>query len=199
MHRQVLFYRELILGLWAAWLLYWAVMAANVKVTRQRQSLASRLAHLLPLLLGAWLIFEPRRLGWLSMQVLPETSARYLLGLVLAALGFGFAVWARVHLGSNWSGTVTLKEGHELIRSGPYALVRHPIYTGLLLAFLGSAIACGEVRAFLGLAIVLFSFVRKLRMEEALMHATFPAQYPRYSAEVPALLPFTKARRSAPR
>jgi protein-S-isoprenylcysteine O-methyltransferase Ste14 len=104
-----------------------------------------------------------------------------------------------VHLGRNWSAAVTLKHAHELIRSGPYARVRHPIYTGLLLAFLGSAIACGEPRALLGVAIILFAFVRKLRIEETLMRATFPAEYARYRAEVPALLPFTKVRRSAPR
>jgi protein-S-isoprenylcysteine O-methyltransferase Ste14 len=192
--------RELILALWVAWLLYWAFAAAKAKSTQRRESLALRLSHILPLLLGAWLISGPRlRWGWLSTPLLPETPARYVLALLLVALGLGFAVWARVHLGGNWSGTVTLKQAHELIRSGPYAHVRHPIYTGLLVAFLGTAIACGAPCALLGLAIILFSFVRKLRREETLMRATFPADYPRYSAEVPALLPFTKARRSAPR
>ncbi len=197
---QLLVFHELILALWVAWLLYWAFAAANAKRTERRESLASRLLHILPLLLGAWLIFGPRqRWGWLSTPLLPEAPARYGLALVLVALGLGFAVWARVHIGRNWSGTVTLKHAHELIRSGPYACVRHPIYTGLLAAFLGSAIARGEPRALLGLAIIAASFVRKLRIEEALMRATFPAEYPRYSAEVPALLPFTRARRSAPR
>jgi protein-S-isoprenylcysteine O-methyltransferase Ste14 len=197
---QPLVARQLILALWVAWLLYWAFAAANTKSTQRRESLTLRLSHILPLLVGAWLIFAPQpRWGWLSTPLLPETPARYLLALVLVAFGFGFSVWARVHLGGNWSGAVTLKQAHELIRSGPYAQVRHPIYTGLLVAFLGSTIACGEPRALLGLAIILFSFVGKLRREEALMRATFPAEYPRYSAEVPALVPFTKARRSAPR
>jgi protein-S-isoprenylcysteine O-methyltransferase Ste14 len=198
MHVSVI--RELILALWVVWLLYWAWAALNAKTTQRRESLTSRLSHILPLLVGAWLIFAPRlRWGWLSTPLLPATPARYLLALVLVAFGFGFSVWARVHLGRNWSAAVTLKHAHELIRSGPYARVRHPIYTGLLVAFLGSAIACGEARALLGVAIILFAFVRKLRIEETLMCATFPAEYARYRAEIPALLPFTKVRRSAPR
>jgi protein-S-isoprenylcysteine O-methyltransferase Ste14 len=200
MQRQVFVSRELTLALWLAWLLYWAVSAAHAKTTQRRESLTSRLSYFLPLLLGAWLISGPGlRWGWLSMPLLPQMPARSLLALALVALGLGFSVWARVHLGRNWSGAVTLKQGHELIRSGPYAYVRHPIYTGLLVAFLGTAIECGEACALLGLAIVLFSFVRKLRLEEALMRARFPAEYPRYCAEVPALLPVIRARRSVPR
>jgi protein-S-isoprenylcysteine O-methyltransferase Ste14 len=118
---------------------------------------------------------------------------------VLLALGLAFTVWARVYLGRNWSGTVTLKEGHELIRSGPYTYVRHPIYTGLLVALLGSAVACGELRAMIGLGLVAGAFIRKLRIEERFMREIFPGQYERYCAEVPALVPFTKARRSEPR
>jgi protein-S-isoprenylcysteine O-methyltransferase Ste14 len=104
-----------------------------------------------------------------------------------------------VHLGGNWSGSVTVKEGHELIRSGPYAYVRHPIYTGLLAAVLGTVIVSDTVRAVIGLAIIAAALVRKLYTEERFMCETFTGQYQRYSAEVPALIPFTKPRRSAPR
>jgi protein-S-isoprenylcysteine O-methyltransferase Ste14 len=118
----------------------------------------------------------------------------------LLAAGLGFAVWARVHLGRNWSGTVSVKEDHELIRSGPYAYVRHPIYTGILAAVLGTAIASGTVRALIGLVIIAAALVRKSHIEERFMRETFPGQYERYSAEVPALIPFLRgARRSAPR
>jgi protein-S-isoprenylcysteine O-methyltransferase Ste14 len=196
-------YRQVIAALWLAWILYWLWSAASTKTTQRRESRASRLSHVLPLLLGAWLIFQPRLylpgLPWLSRPLLPASDARCLVALLLVAAGLAYAVWARVHLGGNWSGSVTQKEQHELIRTGPYAQVRHPIYTGLLLALLGSALACGEPRALAGLAIVVLAFVRKLRIEERFMGELFPQQYARYRAEVPALVPLTGARRSAPR
>jgi protein-S-isoprenylcysteine O-methyltransferase Ste14 len=200
MHHSVLIYRQLMLGLWLAWLLYWVIAALGAKTTRRRESLGSRLSHVVPLLVGVALIVWPRvPWEWLSLPLLPHRPLTYAAGLVLVMLGLAFTVWARLHLGRNWSGTVTLKEGHELIRSGPYAYVRHPIYTGLLVALLGSAVACGELRAMIGLSVVAGAFIRKLRIEERLMREIFPGQYQRYCAEVPALIPFTKLPRSAPR
>jgi protein-S-isoprenylcysteine O-methyltransferase Ste14 len=192
--------RQLILGLWLAWLLYWLVSAVTAKPTQRRESLASRLSHMLPLAIGVYLIVSPRLpIPWLSAPLLPPGPARYGLALTLVAAGLAFTVWARVHLGKNWSGTVTQKAGHELVRSGPYAYVRHPIYTGLLAALLGGAVALGEPRGFLGVLIVLAAFGHKLRIEEGFMRELFPGEYPRYMSEVPALVPFTRARRSAPR
>jgi len=114
----------------------------------------------------------------------------YLVGVLVLAGGLAFTVWARVILGRNWSGTVTLKEGHELIRSGPYRFVRHPIYTGLLVAFAGSAIARGEWRGLVALAIAFAALWRKLKLEERWLGETFGDAYERYRAEVPALIPF---------
>jgi protein-S-isoprenylcysteine O-methyltransferase Ste14 len=111
------------------------------------------------------------------------------VGAALTAAGLLFTVWARVHLGTNWSGTVTLKRGHELITSGPYAFVRHPIYTGLLLAFLGSALARDEWRGVLALALVALALWRKLRNEERWMREQFGDAYSAYSKRVAALVP----------
>jgi protein-S-isoprenylcysteine O-methyltransferase Ste14 len=116
--------------------------------------------------------------------------AAYWLGLIMLAAGIAFAVWARHDLGRNWSGTVTVKQNHELIRSGPYRLVRHPIYTGLLLAILGTAIAFGEWRGLLAFGLLTGSLLLKLRIEERFMSESFPKEYARYRAEVPALIPF---------
>ena len=200
MHTSALIYRQLMLGLWLAWLLYWVSAAIGAKTTQRRESLLSRLSHVVPLLIGLTLIVWPRvPWGWWSLPLLPHRPLTYAVGLALVMLGLAFTVWARLHLGRNWSGTVTLKEGHELIRSGPYAYVRHPIYTGLLVALLGSAVACGELGALIGWCVVAGAFIRKLRIEERFMREIFPGQYQRYCAEVPALVPFTKLPRSAPR
>ena len=193
-------------GLWIAWALYWVVSARGAKRTRRRESLASRLSHVLPLAAGVALIAWPHHpgkswtwAGWMSWQLVPPGPLRLGSALALTVAGLAFTVWARMHLGGNWSGTVTLKEGHELIRTGPYGWVRHPIYSGLLLALLGSALACGELRALIGLAVVTAAFGRKLLIEERFMRESFPEQYHEYCAEVPALIPFPRPRRSAPR
>ena len=115
-------------------------------------------------------------------------SAAAIAGLGIPA-GIAFAVWARQYLGRNWSGTVTVKQDHELIRTGPYRLVRHPIYTGLLLAILGTAVAFGEWRGLLAFALLTGSLLLKLRVEERFMSESFPEPYARYRAEVPALIP----------
>ena len=183
--------------LWWGWGLYWMLSALRNKATQRRESLPSRLAHLLPLALGGALIAWPQppgsALGW---RLWPPSLAAYWMGVALVITGLAFAVWARAHLGRNWSGTVTIKEDHELIRSGPYAYVRHPIYTGLLAALLGTTLASGTVHAAIGLAIIAAALVRKSRVEESFMREIFPDTYPRYSAEVPALIPFTRTTHS---
>jgi protein-S-isoprenylcysteine O-methyltransferase Ste14 len=194
------FYRHLIAWLWCAWALYWALTALSSKTTVRRESLVSRIGYVAALLVGAVLIFgRDLPWSWLGARLWPRSFGAYWCGVALLAAGLAFSVWARVHLGRNWSGSVTVKEGHELIRSGPYALVRHPIYTGLITAVAGTAITYGTVRALLGLVIITASFLRKLAAEERFMRETFPGEYERYRASVPALIPFTKPRQSAPR
>jgi protein-S-isoprenylcysteine O-methyltransferase Ste14 len=95
-----------------------------------------------------------------------------------------------VHLGGNWSATVTVKESHALVRTGPYRFVRHPIYTGLLVALIGAAVARGDVQGFVADAIAFAAFWRKLRIEERWMQETFGDAYARYRVEVAALIPF---------
>jgi len=199
--RDPQFYRHLILWAWCAWALYWLIASIGNKATQRREPLGSRLAHVLPLLIGGVLL-GVRELPWaavLGTRLWPRSFLIYCVGFAILIAGLAFAVWARVHLGRNWSGSVTVKAGHELIRSGPYACVRHPIYTGLITAVLGTAIISGTLRAALGLVIITLSLVRKLRTEEAFMRDTFPGEYQRYCAQVPALIPFTRVPRSAPR
>jgi protein-S-isoprenylcysteine O-methyltransferase Ste14 len=200
MHRDALLYRQLIWLLWGAWALFWVVSATRSKATQLRESPGSRLAHVVPLTVGGVLIaWHDMPWAWLTQRLWPRSLTGYWVGVAVLTAGLAFAIWARVHLGRNWSGTVTVKEGHELIRSGPYAWVRHPIYTGIITAVLGTAIASGTVRAALGLAIIIVALQRKLHIEEGFMRHTFPGEYQRYAAAVPALIPFTRLRRSAPR
>jgi len=134
-----MFYRHLISWPWLAWALYWAISAASTKTTQRREPLGSRLAHIGPLVVGAILLgWREVPWPWLAQRLWPRAALPYFAGLLLVYAGLAFAVWARVHLGRNWSGSVTVKQHHELIRSGPYARVRHPIYTGLLTAVLGT-------------------------------------------------------------
>ena len=194
--RDPQFHRHLIVWLWCAWALYWGLTALSSKTTVRRETPASRGGYVATLAVAAALIALPGW-GWLGARLWQRSFGAYWCGVTLLAAGLAFAVWARVHLGRNWSGSVTVKEGHELIRSGPYAWVRHPIYTGLIAAVAGTAITSGTVRAFLGLVVVAGSLLWKLRAEERFMRETFPGEYERYSATVPALIPFITPRQSA--
>ena len=177
--------------LWLGWLGYWMVAARNVKATRRSEPYASRISRVVLILLAAALMaFHRQPFAWLGSRFLPGVAAVYWVGLLVTAAGIAFSIWARVNLGRNWSGLVTVKDDHELIRSGPYGLVRHPIYTGLLLSVLGTAVAFGEWRGSIAFALLTVSFVIKLRVEERFMSETFGEQYQRYRAKVPALIPF---------
>ena len=201
MTRDPQIYRHTIAWLWIAWALFWLVMAIGTKRTQRREPPGSRLGYVLIGVIGGLLIAW-RGLPWapfMNLRLWPRAPLPYWIGVVVLIAGLAFAVWARVHLGSNWSGSVTVKEGHELIRTGPYGYVRHPIYTGLVAGLLGTAICSGTLRAALGLVIITAALTRKLRTEERFMRETFPAEYPDYAASVPALIPFARPRRSAPR
>jgi protein-S-isoprenylcysteine O-methyltransferase Ste14 len=122
------------------------------------------------------------------VQALPAGPVLPALGAVLTVAGLGLAVWARRHLGREWSGLVTLKEGHRLIRTGPYRTVRHPIYSGLLLAVFGTALAIGQWRGVIAVVCNLIGLLRKVQVEETLMVRTFP-EYREYRQRTAALIP----------
>ena len=161
-------------GLWLLFGVYWLASAFKRKKTKQRETILQRFGYTLPLGLGLYFLYQPHLLyGWLRGRFLPVGPVGGWLGVALTGGGIAVAVWARWHLGTNWSGVVTLKEGHELIRTGPYRSIRHPIYTGILLALLGTAITIGEVRALLAVAIAGFSFYIKARREELFLSQEF--------------------------
>lgn len=187
-------FNQMFAGIWLLWLLYWAISAIRVKPAVRTESASSRLGrHLLLLMLAAILVFHRfARLNhtFLNDRFVPDQPWVIWLGFFLTVAGLAFTCWARVVLGRNWSGIVQLKRDHELIVRGPYRIVRHPIYTGLLLAFFGTALVIGEWRALVGTALVAIAFWRKLRLEERWMCELFGDQYRHYMRDVKALVPW---------
>jgi protein-S-isoprenylcysteine O-methyltransferase Ste14 len=184
-------YRFLIPAMWISWALYWWIKSINVKMTVRHQSFLARLVYILPLSAAVLLLSVPNLpFPFLHKQILPHTPWIFWLGAIITAGGLLFSIWARLHIGQNWSGTVTIKEDHELITTGPYTYVRHPIYSGLLLAFIGSATASGQVRGLFSVLLVFSSLWYKLRQEERWMREQFGDAYRMYSQRVAALVPF---------
>ena len=175
---------------WIAWVVLWTLSSWWVKRPVRREPAWSRLAHYGPLVVAVVLLVMRLPGNWLRREVLPWHGwDRYYVGLALVVIGLVFTLWARVQLAGNWSGSVTVKEHHELIMRGPYRLVRHPIYAGALLAFLGTAIAQNQWRSVLAFVIVWLAWWRKWRLEERFMQETFGDEYVRYRAKVPAVIP----------
>jgi protein-S-isoprenylcysteine O-methyltransferase Ste14 len=181
--------RMIIPAAWLAWMAWWVVAAFSTKPTRWREPAGSQALHVIPLLLCAVLLGAPRLLPpVLTACIVPAGRAQPILGAVAVVAGLGLAIWARRHLGRNWSGIVTVKADHALVRTGPYRIVRHPIYTGLLLALIGTAAAIGEWRGTLAVLSALLGFLWKIRIEEARMRQTFP-EYEQYRSRTAALIP----------
>jgi protein-S-isoprenylcysteine O-methyltransferase Ste14 len=178
----------------ASWLIlvfYWIVAAASTKATERRMSRGWRLTYLGTVVAAMGLVmYSHRGPHPLDEVVIPRGESGAIVAMFLCVAGLVFAVWARVTLGSNWSGSVTLKVGHELVQGGPYALVRHPIYTGILAMVAATSIYNGTVGSIAGFAILTASFWVKLGHEEKLMTEQFPGQYPAYAARVRRLIPF---------
>jgi len=184
-------YNWLFPAMWIGYFTYWWAMSRSVKATERSESAPSRLVRMVAILGAFALLWLPRvPLPWLNRRFLPLGVWCFWSGAAITAAGLLFSVWARRHLGANWSQAVTLKQDHELVTSGPYALVRHPIYTGLLLGFVGSAVALGEWRGLLAVALVFAVLWHKLTLEEKWMRAQFGEPYEVYSRRVSALVPY---------
>ena len=176
---------------WVALCLVWAVSAFTNKRTARTPPTGALILHSSVLTFAFVMLFSDLfRRGFLRSKFLPDTAAVGWIGAALTVAGIAFAIWARFHIGRNWSGFVTLKEGHALVRTGPYAIVRHPIYTGLLLAALGTAIVHRGVSGLIAFALLGIEWKRKSLLEERLMIEQFGARYFEYRREVKGLVPF---------
>ena len=180
----------IILGCWVTFLAYWIISAFGQKATAEPQRVLSALAHRIPVGLGWFLLAFPNLPPPLNQTILPRVGCEGIAGATVCVFGLFVTLWARRTLAGNWSSDVTFKQDHELIKTGPYRFVRHPIYTGLLLMALGTAVAVGQLRCWLGVAMAGVGFWIKLKQEERLMLRHFPNDYPAYQKQVKALVPF---------
>ena len=174
---------------WEAFALVWLVGAIYTKPTLRGTNPGVRIASLATLLLGFFLMTSDWVPSWLLTRPLLVSPALQSTGVALTVIGCSFAIWARLALGRNWSGNPTVKSGHELVISGPYALTRHPIYTGMLVAVIGMTLADPRWRCMLGAILITLALLVKIRQEERLMIETFPETYPTYRRRVRALIP----------
>ncbi|HVN93130.1 MAG TPA: isoprenylcysteine carboxylmethyltransferase family protein [Terracidiphilus sp.] len=185
------FYELFFPAIWVAFFAYWQVKAANTKTTERLEPAASRMLRV-TIFLIIFALVSPLRipLPWLYVHLWPVGLWPFWIGAAVNVTGLVFAVWAREHLGRNWSRSVTIKQDHELITTGPYSTLRHPIYTGILTGFVGSAIAITQVRGVVALVLMFISFWLKLRMEEKWMRQQFGETYIDYTLHTAALVPF---------
>jgi protein-S-isoprenylcysteine O-methyltransferase Ste14 len=175
---------------WLVFLAYWLYSARQLKSVKRREPHAERVVYLALMVTAYSLLFNRfLSVSWLGTRFVPDSTRIAAIGVAVTFAGVALAIWARYHLGQNWSATVTLKEGHELIRSGPYGRIRHPIYTGMLVAFAGTALTLGEYRGLLGFALATSTFFFKARKEERYLTQEFGDRFQEHMRHTGMFLP----------
>lgn len=175
---------------WIVFLLYWIVSAIRTRVTVQTESFASRYLIVLIETVGFVLLFRHAAgIGFLGGRFMHRTLASAIVGSILTWMGIGLAIWARYHLAEYWSARITIKEDHQLIRTGPYARLRHPIYSGIILAAIGSAVVIDQWRCVLGVCLILTGYCIKARKEEAMLTQQFGESFREHQKHAGFLIP----------
>jgi protein-S-isoprenylcysteine O-methyltransferase Ste14 len=186
-------YSQIILGAWIVFMVFLYAPSLINRAPTDRRSSKYLARSLMVFLLAVILLvaleqFEP---GVLFLRIIPDTATAGMSGVVLTIAGLGFSAYARIHLGRFWSSMVMIKVGHQLIRTGPYRFVRNPMYTGMLVALIGAAVAIGVLYAFAGLGILVVGIWIKIVSEEEILLETFGDEYLQYKKNVKAaLIPF---------
>jgi len=173
--------------LWLVFSIYWSLAAKDSAPTKASESVWSRQLHLLLVNAGLLLLILP--VHGLTRRFLPASQFFVVLGLLIQAAFVLLAIWGRRHLGNNWSGEVRIAVQHRLVRTGPYRLIRHPIYTAVLGMCCGTALVCGEIHALIALVAVTLAYWRKIRLEEQVLGKTFGAEFHAYRRDTWALVP----------
>lgn len=182
--------KDRIPAVWIVLGLYVAYALLRMKRAKQRESLLTRSPHVAAMILAFALLFERRvSFGALDGRFVPESQTLAWAGIFLTACGIALAIWARYHLGANWSAAITIHSSHALVRTGPYARLRHPIYSGMLLAVAGTALAQGQWRGLVALGIILVAWSIKAKKEEAWLRSEFGQEFEDYARLTGFLMP----------
>jgi protein-S-isoprenylcysteine O-methyltransferase Ste14 len=178
----------MVLGLaWTILALYWVAPKTD---SRSREHGVYRI---LRLLIGtstfSLLFWQKTGLGFLGARFVPRNLTITIFGFFATLLGLAIAAWARVHLGRYWSDKVAIQADHKLIRTGPYARMRHPIYSGVLLGIAGTAIVVGEWRALFALVLMTVNYLIKAKREDHILADRFGEEFREYERDSGMLLP----------
>jgi len=182
---------HLIDGSWLLFAAFWFVAALGSKKSSRTEAFGERLVHIMFMIVGFVLLYDsaPAYVDWLNRSFVPDKLWVAWLGAMATFMGVLFAIWARTTIGKEWSAEIQIKVGHQLIRSGPYAHIRHPIYTGILLAVAGTALAIGEYRGLVAFAIMSIGFARKAKKEESFLAAQFGPAFEEHRRQTGFFLP----------
>jgi protein-S-isoprenylcysteine O-methyltransferase Ste14 len=184
-------YWTIIAWCWVVFWVYWTISARRIRAPRRKASLAFSILNTLLLYAGFVLVLVGRQIiGPLAIRFTSEAAYSSIAGTAFVIAGVVLAIWSRRVLGGNWSGAVRITEGQHLVRTGPYAFVRNPIYSGIALAMFGTALVAGTIGSLLGFALVVASLWQKGRLEERFLLAEFGDEYAAYQREVKFLIPF---------
>ena len=183
-------YQLLTICFWLVSELYWGFHFRGNKETVHQEKTFARTFAVVSIYFAFALIYIPfLSVGFFALRVVPRDDFFGIAGAVLCGSGISFSIWSRRTLGKNWSGPVTLKKDHDLIRNGPYAIVRHPIYFGSLVSLTGSAVTTGELRGLFGVILVFYALLKKIKAEETLLETHFK-EYAEYTMQVKRLIPY---------
>ncbi len=176
--------------IWAAFGIYWLIASLNGKAAQTHEASYYRLGRLGILAITFSLLFSrSSAVGFLGHRFVFESRTVEYIAFSLALAGLAIAIWARVHLGQYWSDKIVLKVDHQLVRSGPYARVRHPIYSGVLLGVLGTALLLGEMRGLLAFAVLLVNYAIKGKREDRILASHFGDDFREHARRAGFILP----------
>jgi len=176
------------LVLWMVFFVYWGIASRNQAPTQRSESKGASNFHQAVLGTALLLLYiqVPGLTGWFIPR---RCHLAVAIGAIVQVAFLSLAVWSRRHLGRNWAAEVRIGVDHELVRTGPYRWIRHPIYTAMLGMFTGTAIASSQYHALLGVAVLFVAYIRKTRLEEEILSRTFPTDYDAYRRTTWRLVP----------